>query len=189
MLGRELRQAACPAATELAVPVARPGQGYLAPWILALGWAVRVGSTEELNGAPRRCPGGVTVVCVCVPPASPSGLSHTAARKAWKRGIPGAAGGEHRPLSPPGSGSAAGAGRGLRPSPRAPALSPLAAGGPGRPLFTSRRCGKRGGGRAPGRRSPPAAGPGPSLPRGAAPPGAAGPAAAGAGPSVSAAPG
>lgn len=115
---------------------------------------------------------GVRVVCVpprftqwAVPRRSPQSL------EAGNPGRGGGAGGRHRPLSP--TGSAAGAGRGLRPSPRARALWPLAAGGPrrplpGRPLFTSRRCGKQGGGCAPSRRSPPAAGPGPSLlPRGA----------------------
>lgn len=68
MLRGELRQAACPAATELAVPVGpveRPGQGYLAPCILDLGWAARVGSTEEL-------PGG-RYSRVCPPPLHPVG--------------------------------------------------------------------------------------------------------------------
>lgn len=189
MLGGELRQAACPAATELAVPVGpveRPGQGYLAPCILDLGWAARVGSTEEL-------PGG-RYSRVCPPPASPSGLSHAAARKAWKRGIPGAEGGRGegtgpsaRPVALRGRGGVCAPPRGPGRSGRWQRAGPAAPSPAGRYLPAAAVVNRAEGALLVAVRRPPPVLALPFFPA-ARGPGAAGPAVAGAGPSVTAAP-
>lgn len=163
---------------------ARPG----VPCSVHLGF--RLG---RAGGQHRGTAGWALQSCVS-PPASPSGLSHAAARKAWKRGIPGAEGGRGegtgpsaRPVALRGRGGVCAPPRGPGRSGRWQRAGPAAPSPAGRYLPAAAVVNRAEGAVLVAVRRPPPVLALPFFPA-ARGPGAAGPAVAGAGPSVTGVP-